>query len=129
MRKFVTAALAAASLAAMTGAAFAHHSTSLGFLPDKRVTVEGQFVGFKWINPHVLMQFEVVDAKGKTALWTAETHSTSVLSRVGWRKNMFKPGDKLTVFGQPGRKDPHAMHMLRVTANGKTYNVNSSGPP
>jgi len=50
-----------------------------------------------------------------------------VLTRLGWRKTMFKPGQKMTVFGQPGRKDPHVMHILTVNTGGKTYNVNAPG--
>jgi len=125
MRKLGIAVAAAAAIFA--GAAFAHHSTNLGFYPDKRVTLQAEFVAFKWINPHTLMEFTVVNAKGEKEKWIGETHSTPTLARAGWRKNMFKPGDKITVFGQPGRKDPHVMHILTITtAGGKVYNANAS---
>jgi len=31
-------------------------ATKLGFYPKKRITVQGEFVDFRWINPHALMK-------------------------------------------------------------------------
>lgn len=116
-------------LALLTGFAtvsFAHHSTNLGYDVSKVTELDCEFIEFKWMNPHSLMKIKVKNAQGQEEIWTAETHAATVLGRFGWRPTMFKPGDKLTLIGNPPRKpDQHTFHMIKTrTAEGKTYSVN-----
>jgi len=113
-------------IAMATFTSVAHHSTNLGYDVHKQTTIQGEFVDFKWMNPHAIVRLNVVNAKGEKELWTAETHGATVLGRFGWRPNMFKPGEKLTLMGNPPRKpEQKAIHMLKATnAAGKTFDVN-----
>jgi hypothetical protein len=63
---------------------------------------------FNWTNPHVYILLESPDASGAAKAFTIECANPGILNRVGWKFNMIKPGDKLTVIiaplrdGEPG---------------------------
>ena len=86
--------------------AFAHHSFAL-FDHQNRITVTGTVVKFEWTNPHVFIQLEVPDGAANKH-YTVECASPNVLTRVGWKFNDVKQGDKVTLLinplrnGQPG---------------------------
>jgi hypothetical protein len=127
-RLFLSAfGLAAATFAITSGA---HHSTNLGYDVKKTITVSGEFVDFKWMNPHAVLRLNVVNARGEKELWSAETHGATVLGRFGWRPTMFKPGEKLTLVGNPPQKpEQKTLHMLQATVDGgKSYSVNEKNP-
>jgi hypothetical protein len=77
------------------------------------------------------MEVDVTNPKGQKERWTGETHGATVLGRFGWRPNMFKPGDKLTILVNPARKaGQKSFHILTVTMpNGKTHDVNRLNRP
>jgi len=108
------------------GTAVAHHSTNVDYDVNKFVTQTGEVVEAKWINPHSILMFNVTNAKGTKELWAAETHGASVLARHGWRKDLFKPGTRVTVWGNPARvAGKKSMHMLKVTLpDGRVLDVN-----
>jgi len=44
----------------------------------------------------------------------------SMMSRVGWRKDIVKPGDQITVYGNRARNGATFMRMVKVVlANGQ----------
>ncbi len=116
MRKSRTAPLGAgfmalallAGAAAGGGRALAHHSFAM-FDNDHQVKMQGTVTHFQWTNPHVYIELESLDAAtGATKHWTIECANPGILDRVGWKFNMIKVGDKLTVIiaplrtGEPG---------------------------
>lgn len=108
-------------------AAIAHHSTNLGYdtsIEDFEVT--GEFIEFRWVNPHVLMRMRLTNEAGEEEIWIAETHGAAVLGRFGWRPNMFDPGQELTVIGNPPRSmEDQIVHIQYVeTTDGTRYSVN-----
>ena len=122
MRKVIFAGIAATAVFGFVAPSYAHHSTNLWFDMGKRQTLEGTVVALKWINPHAILQFEVKEPDGTARIYSAETHNTAVLARSGWKPNMFKPGDKITVTGQPSRKGLPQMGLMEVkTESGKIY--------
>ena len=79
--------------------ALAHHSFAL-FDHVNRVTVSGTVVKFDWTNPHVYLYLDVPD--GATVKhYTIECASPNVLTRVGWKWNDIKQGDKVTLLVNP----------------------------
>ena len=92
-------------LAALTLAvpASAHHGTNVSYDHDKPVTLNGTVTEFVWKNPHVQLYFEVKDASGVAQPWASELNSPSVLSRQGWTRTHFKPGDALTITDFPSK--------------------------
>jgi len=90
-----------AALAILTaGAAFAHHSMA-GFERTKTVTITGTVKQFKWANPHSWIEMEITNDKGAAETWNVEMTSPAVLIRAGWKSNVIKPGDKVTVTARP----------------------------
>jgi len=94
MKRFVL------TLAMLAVPAWAHHSMA-GFDRAKTVNVSGTVKQFKWANPHSWIDLEVPDGKGGSVDWNVEMTSPSVLIRAGWKSNVMKPGDKVTVACHP----------------------------
>jgi hypothetical protein len=93
---FKVAALSTMLALALTPRARAHHSTAL-FDNSKTVTLKGTVRGFQWINPHVLLWVDAKSDDGQAKTWTIELAGPGVLTRNGWDKHTFKPGDAISV--------------------------------
>ena len=70
------------------------------FANSKAIT--GVVKKFIAINPHMQLVLRVTDAKGKRDI-EFEGHSTNNMYRAGYRDNMIKVGDKITVYIAPLR--------------------------
>ena len=82
--------------------ALAHHSFAM-FDHVHRITVSGTVTKFDWTNPHVYIDLAVPDAKGGETRYTIECASPNVLTRVGWKFNTVKLGDKVSALINPLR--------------------------
>ena len=100
----------------------AHHS----FAPYEttlQMKLSGVVTEFKWVNPHVYIDLDVTDAKtGEKKHWLVEGASTSILNRAGWKFNMIKPGDTITVIVSPLRTgEPGALLKQITLADGRKF--------
>ena len=121
------AALGACAVLAGAAPALAHHSFAM-FDHVKRVTVAGTVTRFDWTNPHVYIELAVADAKGGSARYTIECASPNVLTRVGWKFNTVKIGDKVSTLINPLKNgEPGGMLETLTTPDGKT--LSDSNPP
>ena len=102
--------------------AWAHHSFA-AYEPSKQIKLSGVVTEFKWTNPHVYIQLEAPDpSSGETKKWLIECASTSILNRAGWKFNLLKAGDKITVIVAPLRNgEPAALLKLMTLADGSKY--------
>jgi hypothetical protein len=100
----------------------AHHSFA-PYEPTVQIKLSGVVTDFKWGNPHVYVEVDATDAKsGDKRHWLIECASTSILNRAGWRFNLLKPGDKVTMVVSPLRNgEPAALLKLMMLADGKKY--------
>lgn len=98
--------IAGLSAALLAGSAVqAHHSFSM-FDQNKMVTWEGTVRDYQWRNPHTHVIVEVPASAKDPSLagtWDIEAASVAILSRQGWNKSSFHPGDKITIVGHPLR--------------------------
>ena len=102
---------------------FAHHGAA-AYETTKLTTLQGTITGFQFMNPHSEIFFEVKDGNGKIEKWSAEAASMVTMSRLGWSKNLFKPGDQITVVGNRARNGSPTMRLSKVVlANGKEFAV------
>ena len=101
--------------------AFAHHGASA--YEPKLTTLTGTITDYQFMNPHTEVSFDVKDSSGKVQSWTAEAASALTMSRLGWTKSMFKPGDQITVVGNSAKNGSHTMRLRKVTYNGKNYMI------
>ena len=104
----------AAGLAMIAGPALAHHSFAM-FDRDKQVSLTGTVRDFQWTNPHSWIEIDVPNASGGADKWGVELNSPNNLARQGWRSNVLKPGDKVTVVLNPLRSGEHGGLFLQVT--------------
>ena len=94
----LTLVLVAAGLMAVCAPLFAHHGAA-AYDMIKAVELKGAVVTkYSWMNPHVLIYFDVKDSTGKTAQWTVEAGSPTALGVVNWGRNSVKIGDEVTIW-------------------------------
>jgi len=104
----------------------AHHSFAM-FDSDKQIKISGTVADFQWQNPHVYIELDVADEKSAHKVWTIECANPGILNRVGWKFNMIKPGDQLTVVVAPLRTgEPGALRKEVTLADGRSF---SNGAP
>ena len=98
----------------------AHHSPA-AFDRSKEVKLVGTVKEFRWQNPHTWIEVIVPNEKGEEVVWGVELTSPTYLVRAGWKSNTIKPGDKVTVVGNPVRSgEPSAIFVSITLADGRT---------
>ena len=106
---------------------FAHHGNS-NFDIDKKLTLKATVTDWVWANPHCWLKFEATDDKGNVVHWIAETSNPADMTNLGWSKQVFKPGDRVTVTLQPVKNgQPIGRVMQVVLANGQTLGTRIPG--
>ncbi len=115
----IVCVLASAALL-LGGAAFAHHGTKVSYDSDNPVTVKGTVTKFVWANPHGQLFWDATE-DGKTVPWGGELHSIGLMTRAGWTKDFVKPGDQVTITGNPSRAGTKYMVVLEIILNGESY--------
>jgi hypothetical protein len=107
----------------------AHHSFA-PFADDRQIVLEGTVTSFQWTNPHIYIELDVADAGGEVQNWLIECANTTILNRVGWKWNMIKEGDEVTLIVAPLRNGEPAALLKRVRlADGSEYdNGGPAGP-
>ena len=83
----------------------AHHSLPAFWIPDRNIQITGVLKEMKIINPHSIFIIEVTEANGQKTEWTGVTASGAAMFRAGWNSETLKLGTKLTVDGNPPRKE------------------------
>lgn len=105
-------------LAILSAPVMAHHGSSV--YDTKLTTYKGTVTDFQFMNPHTEIWFDVTGADGKVEKWTGEAPSLTTMSRLGWNKNLFKPGDQITFVGNVAKSGTRIMRLRRVVfPNGK----------
>jgi hypothetical protein len=99
-------AAAAVVVLLVAESAVAHHSP-VQFDRTKRVTLVGTVKEFSWTNHHASIQLSVTNAKGVSETWGVEMNSPNNLVKQGWKSNIIKFGDKVSVVINPLRTGEH----------------------
>jgi hypothetical protein len=92
---------------------WAHHGTAV-YDASKTVTVKGTVIDFQFVNPHVLVFFDVKDGKGDVQKWQGEMTSPNHLSRSGWNKHTLKPGDEIAFVGVRAKSGAPTLWITKV---------------
>ena len=99
----------------VTGAqAYAHHSFAATYFEDKTVKIKGKLVQFLFRNPHSFVHIEAPDESGAMQRWAVEWGGAGQLGGQGVTRETLKPGDVVTITGNPGRNP--ADHRLRMVS-------------
>lgn len=124
MRTLLFACLSLIALGG-TPAALSHHSTA-NFDNTKKITVTGKVVFFRLTNPHSHIDIEVQVEGAAPRSYKIFTVAATVMKRSNWTREDLKPGDQVTLTGNPDRTDPTLMYLTQITfANGRTWNWDS----
>jgi len=109
--------------------AFAHHSFA-PYEPDVQIRFTGVVTDYQWTNPHIYIEIDVADADGKTKHWLIEGANPGILNRVGWKWNMIKVGDEISVIVSPLRNgEPGALLKAVRLPDGTVFgNGGPAGP-
>ena len=103
---YTFAALLTAAVVSLGAPLVAHHSAAM-FDNTKTTEVTGTVKELQWTNPHIWIQVNV-DKTGAKEEWSFEGGSPNSLSRSGWKKTSFVPGQKVTIRYNPMRDGTHA---------------------
>jgi hypothetical protein len=129
LRVILTAGLGlAVNFTGMPVPGFAHHGTA-EYDNSKTISLHGTVTAFKYLNPHVLIDFTVKDESNQIADWTAESQSPNLLSRRGWSRSTLKPGDEVVLTGHPVKNGAHAMTVQKVVFADGRETPNLGLPP
>lgn len=128
MNQFLRSAgaiVAICGLAAGMSSVAAHHSTTM-FDHAKTLTIKGEVVELRWVNPHVSLSVNGLVGDSTTPeVWLMEMTSPGNLMRAGgWRRDAVKPGEKVEVSFSPLRdaeKKGGALKRLLVVATGEVF--------
>ena len=131
VRNSILAFAAMATLGAAS-AAYAHHSFAM-FDSESQIKLKGKVTDFQWQNPHVYIEIDAQDVNAKdkvTKSWTIECANPGILNRIGWKFNMIKPGDEITVIVAPLRDGQPGALLKEVTLpDGRVFgNGGPAGP-
>lgn len=114
-RSLALAAALGVGALTLTGTVRAHHSFAM-FDFSKTVTVKGTVKEFRWTNPHVVL---IVTAAAQGADpgqdWTMELTSPGNLTRIGWTRHSFNPGDRVDLKFNPLRDGKHGGAFAEAT--------------
>ena len=81
--------------------AVAHHSFAAEFDGNKRLSFQGVVTKVEWTNPHTYFFVDVKEDDHHVVNWTFETAGPNLLSRLGWKRDSLKVGDRVTVVAYP----------------------------
>jgi len=120
-------ALTAAVLFVTPAPLLAHHGAA-SFDTGKELTLKGTVTEWIWSNPHCFLKFDVKDESG-TRSWMVETQNPTDMSRRGWARTSFKPGDPVTVTVEPMKGGlPVGRIRSVILANGQTLVAIAAAP-
>lgn len=112
--------LAAAVLLAAPAALVAHHGAAT-IDTSQEITLQGTVTEWVWFNPHCFLKFDVTDENGTVTSWAAEAGNPTDMTRRGWARTSFKPGEEITVTVQPVKTGAPVGRLRTVVfANGRT---------
>lgn len=92
---------------AATGVAMAHHSFAM-FDNEHQIRITGTVTKLEWGNPHIYIFLTGGETGKEAKAWTIEGASPGILNRIGWKFNVVKQGDKVTMIVAPIRSGESA---------------------
>lgn len=118
-RRLVAFFSVAAGILLLPVGSFAHHGASVVYDLNQKVTMTGTVTDYQFVNPHVLIFFEVTGEGGTVVGWSAGLTSPNRLARSdGWSRDTLKPGDKISILGSPARGGAPSLWVQQVFLDG-----------
>lgn len=117
------------TLSLFASAAQAHHSLS-GYDQGRNVSADGVVEEFLFVNPHPVLMIGVTAPSGVREIWRLEMDNLYELDEIGISRTTFKPGDRVTISGNPDRTEPREIYLRRLDrpSDGLRYEQVGSRP-
>ena len=100
----------------------AHHSVPVNFDQSRDVTIQGVLKEITWRNPHAHFRVDVTNADGTTVEWLVEMGASNTMKRAGFPMDRFRVGDRISITGNPGRRDRAVLLRETTLADGTRLN-------
>ena len=100
------------TLSLFVSAAQAHHSLS-NYDQGRDVRADGVVEEFHFVNPHPFLMIGVTDPSGVRQIWRLEMDNLYELDEIGISRTIVKPGDRVTISGNPDRTKPREIYLRR----------------
>lgn len=95
--------------------AAAHHLITEVYDVSRTATIEGRVDRFVYQDPHSFVHLRAPGAGGRPLTWSIEMEGAARLRQLGVGADALRPGDRLTVCGNPGRDaGQHRLLMLAL---------------
>ena len=121
MSKAFHVLVAAAAILGASMPLIAHHGAAT-FDTSAEITRKGTVTEWTWFNPHCFLKFDVKGEDGIVKTWAVEAGNPTDMTKRGWARTSFKPGDEVTVTLQPVKTGaPVGRIRAVVLADGRTY--------
>jgi Family of unknown function (DUF6152) len=108
-----------------------NHPFNGEFDDKKSITLTGTVKEVHWSDPHVVVQVEANEKSGGQAKsWRVEMGSLAEMEHNGWTETTVKPGDRVTIEGNPAKSNSNfaSARMVQV-AGGKKLSAASECHP
>ena len=120
-RRIIALVVIGAALLMSPALVVAHHGAAT-FDTEGEITIKGTVTEWVWSNPHSILRLEVKAADGTVKKWSVATANIADLSKRGWSRRLFKPGDEVTVLIQPAKSgEPVGMIRNVTLADGQKF--------
>ena len=107
----------------------AHHSVPVNYDQSREITIEGVLTEIKWLNPHASFRVNVTNPDGSVVEWLVEMGAANTMKRAGFPMDRFVVGDRITITGNPGRRDRAVLLNETVLKDGTRMNPAMRPPP
>ena len=94
--------------------AFAHHSVAAEFDPGLQGELEGEITQVWYTNPHIRYRLEVASDTGEREAWELQAGNVTTLRRADWFEDTLQVGDRITVYGDLGRRGAKKLRIEEV---------------
>src|SRR5260370_17023441 len=115
MRTKLGLLVAVVGLLAAACPALAHHAFVAQYDASRSMMLQGVVTKVEWTNPHARFYVDVKDKSGNVTNWNLELASPNALRRLGWTRDILKPGDKVSVFVAPAKDGAKMANATTVT--------------
>ena len=110
----------AAGLLMVPPAIDAHHAEA-NYDHDNLWVFKGTVSQFDFVNPHVILHFEIKNKDGQAEQWVGTESSPNAMRRYGWSQATAKPGDSVVISGFREKDGRLQMQIAIFVVNGKEY--------
>jgi Family of unknown function (DUF6152) len=125
MKTRIVFLLFAASLLAVPHFVIAHHAEA-NFDHDNLYVMKGTVTKMDFVNPHIIIHFDVRTKEGQDENWVGTTSSPNAMRRYGWTPNSAKIGDEIVVTGFLDKEGKKIIQMAINVINGKNLEVSTT---